>query len=120
MSQDWQTLTRLVGSSAVLVTRVTLPEDDIQIEGRFELPLLARLSFEDQVFIAEFIRSHGSIKAMEQSFGVSYPTIKNRLNQISGQLKMVEISTCLQREEILDQLERGEITPGEAEQRLRR
>jgi hypothetical protein len=56
---------------------------------------------------------------MEKTFGVSYPTIKNRLNAISKQLELVEIRTTLNREEILDQLENGEITPEEAAERLK-
>jgi len=42
---------------------------------------------EDQVFVAAFLRSHGSIKEMEQVFGVSLSTIKARLNRISAQLR---------------------------------
>ena len=45
---------------------------------------------EDQVFVAAFLKSHGSIKEMEQVFGVSYPTVKARLNRIAGQLEFVE------------------------------
>ena len=41
---------------------------------------------DDQVFIGAFVRSHGSIKEMERLFGVSYPTIKNRLNRLSQAL----------------------------------
>jgi hypothetical protein len=57
---------------------------------------------------------------MEQAFGVSYPTIKNRLNQIGQQLQMVQVKTTLDREEILNQLERGAITPQEAAERLKK
>ena len=60
------------------------------IEGQFTLPELARLTLEDQVFVVAFLRSHGTIKDMEQTFGVSYPTIKARLNRISSQLEFVE------------------------------
>ena len=64
---------------------------DVAIEGRFELPPLAQLSAEDQIFVAAFVRCHGSIKQMEKFFGVSYPTIKNRLNRIGAQLPFAEI-----------------------------
>jgi hypothetical protein len=52
---------------------------------------LAQLPAEDQVFVAAFVRCHGSIKQMEKYFGVSYPTVKNRLNRIGSQLSFVEI-----------------------------
>src|SRR5271168_1150749 len=89
--RDWQELTRLTGGAAMVVERVRLVGKDIAIEGAFELPELARLAAEDQVFVAAFVRSHGSIKEMEQVFGVSYPTIKNRLGRIAESLEFVEI-----------------------------
>ena len=81
--QDWQELTKLTQGASLVVERVRM--GDIAIEGRFELPQLARLTMEDQVFVAAFLKSHGSIKEMEQVFGVSYPTVKARLNRIAGQ-----------------------------------
>src|SRR5919197_6762455 len=91
MSHDWQTLTKLTGGAAFDVERVRLVDTGVAIEGRFELPPLACLSAEDQVFVAAFVRCHGSIKQMEQFFGVSYPTIKNRLNRISAELPFAEV-----------------------------
>jgi hypothetical protein len=97
-----------------VVERVRLPGRGIAIEGAFTLPELARLSMEDQVFITAFLRSHGSIKEMEQVFGVSYPTIKARLNRIAGQLEFVETNPSPSRAEILEQLNKGEISADEA------
>ena len=106
---DWQELTQLTQGRPIVVERVRLADKDIAIEGRFELPQLARLSAEDQVFVAAFIRSHGSIKEMEQTFGVSYPTIKARLNRISQSLEFVETDPAPSRSEVLARLARGEI-----------
>jgi hypothetical protein len=106
---DWQELTQFTRGQALVVERVRIIEQDIVIEGRFELPQLARLSLEDQVFIAAFVRSHGSIKEMEQVFGVSYPTIKSRLTRIANSLEFVETNPLPSRAEILDRLKRGEI-----------
>jgi len=114
MKHDWQELARLTDSKSLVIERVRLTEAEIAIEGEFELPPLARLSVEDQVFIAAFVRCHGSIKQMEKYFGVSYPTIKNRLNRIGAQLEFVEIEPGAERSEILDSLERGEITVDQA------
>ena len=96
-----------------------MKDTGIAIEGEFDLPALAKLSDEDQVFVAHFIRTHGSIKEMEQAFGVSYPTIKARLNKIGSQLKFVEVTPALNREEILGKLERGEMSAKEAAEKLR-
>jgi len=113
-ARDWQELTALTQGRPVLVERVRLTGSDIAVEGVFELPQLALLSAEDQVFVAAFVRSHGSIKEMEQVFGVSYPTIKARLNRISAQLKFVDINPAPSRSEVLDRLERGEIDAAQA------
>jgi hypothetical protein len=113
-ARDWQELSQLTHGSPLIVERVRLVDSDIAIEGAFELPQLARLALEDQIFIAAFVKSHGSIKEMEQVFGVSYPTIKARLNRIAGALEFVETDPTPSRNEILDRLSRGEITADEA------
>jgi hypothetical protein len=120
MAQSWYDLTSLTGKKDFLVTRVKFKESNIAIEGEFELGPLAKLSEEDLVFVAHFIRTHGSIKEMEQAFGVSYPTIKSRLNKISQQLQFVEVKSFPGKEDVLSQLERGEISAKEATEKLRR
>ena len=116
--KDWQELTRLTQGAPIIIERVRLAESGITIEGAFELPPLARLPAEDQVFIMAFVRSDGSIKEMERAFGVSYPTVKSRLNRIAGQLQMVETVTASPKEDAIAALERGEITAQEAIERL--
>jgi hypothetical protein len=133
--KDWQTLTRLTSGDAFEIERVRLTRQDVAIEGPFEVPPLAQLSAEDQIFVAAFVRCHGSIKEMEKFFGVSYPTIKNRLNRIGAQLPFAEIapepetdpSTRSARSgqgpstgELLSQLERGAITVDEVLRQLRK
>ena len=113
-AKDWSELAQLTQGRPMVVERVRLTDKDIAIEGPFELPELARLSAEDQVFVAAFVRSHGSIKEMEQVFGVSYPTIKARLNRISAALQFVEIDPKPSRGEVLERLKRGEISADEA------
>src|SRR5215475_10387730 len=113
-ARDWQELTQLTQGQSLVVERVRLLEKDIAIEGAFELPQLARLTLEDQVFVTAFVRSHGSIKEMEQIFGVSYPTIKSRLTRIANSLEFVETNPGPSRTEILDRLKRGEVTAQEA------
>ena len=118
MQRDWLELTRLTRDEPFAIERVRLENSGIAIEGNFKLPPLARLSAEDQVFIMAFVRSHGSIKDMERAFGISYPTVKNRLNRIAEQFEFVEASTLPSQNEVLDELERGEITAEEAIERL--
>jgi hypothetical protein len=111
---DWQDLLRIAQGGPLVVERVRMPEKHITVEGEFTLPELARMSLEDQVFVTAFLRSHGSIKEMEQVFGVSYPTIKARLNRIAGQLEFVENNPSPSRAEVLERLNNGEISADEA------
>jgi hypothetical protein len=124
MSNEWHELTDLTGDRLFVVTSVRLEKSGVAIEGEFELPPLARLRYEDQVFVSEFLRSHGSIKDMEKAFGVSYPTVKNRLNRIADQLSLVQVvvqeRTPTSRDDVLSMLERGEISVDSAAEGLRR
>jgi hypothetical protein len=119
MANDWGELSRMTNGKEFFVERIKIKENGIAIQGEFELPPLARISYDDQVFIAMFIRAHGSIKEMEQAFGVSYPTIKGRLNKISEQLGFVQVKPVEPREDILKQLEHGDITPQQAIERMK-
>jgi len=113
-SKDWQELSLLTRGQPVLVERVRLADKNVAIEGSFELPQLARLPMDDQVFIIAFVRSHGSIKEMERIFGVSYPTIKSRLTRIAESLEFVETNPTPSKAEILERLRRGDITADDA------
>jgi len=120
--RDWRELTELTHGARLVVERVRLADSGIAIEGEFALPKLAQLTLEDQVFIAAFVRGHGSIKEMEQVFGVSYPTIKTRLNRLAAALDFVEAAPSRPDSppdastgaEIIDRLARGELSPEEA------
>ena len=125
-AKDWHALSRLTGGAPIEIERVRLVQQDIAIEGPFELPPLAQLTADDQVFVAAFLRCHGSIKQMEKFFGVSYPTIKNRLNRIGAQLPFMEMEPAPEPEvtrtspsDLLTRLERGEMTAREVLSRLK-
>ncbi len=110
MSQDWQELTKLTRGGSFTIEKVKLVDRDISIEGSFAPPPLAKLGAEDQLFVTAFIRSHGSIKEMEALFGISYPTVKNRLNAISSQLPFVDVNPPSPGKDVLDRLDKGEIS----------
>jgi hypothetical protein len=110
---DWQDLTHLTRGQPFVVERVRLA-NGIKIEGEFELPQLAALSAEDQVFVTAFVHCHGSIKEMERIFGVSYPTIKSRLNRIGAGLEFVDTDPAPSRADVLDRLRRGDISAQDA------
>ncbi|MEU4560756.1 DUF2089 domain-containing protein [Actinoplanes sp. NPDC023936] len=113
-AMDWQALTDLTRGRPFVVERVRLEGSGVAIEGEFELPQLAQLSVEEQVFVTAFVRCHGSIKEMERIFGVSYPTIKSRLNRIAQTLDFVETDPAPSRADVIARLRRGEITTQQA------
>ncbi len=119
MTRDWQDLIKITRGASIIVQRVKIEEQDIVLEGQFELPPLAKLTMEDQIFVTAFIRSHGSIKDMEELFGISYPTVKNRLNRIANQLNFVDINPPPSQNEVLSKLERGELSVEDALERLK-
>lgn len=82
-----------------------LPETGIVVEGSFELPPLAQLSVDDQVFVAAFVKSHGSIKEMELA--------------LNAELSVEAAPPASDKSAILDRLERGEITAEQAAEALR-
>jgi len=118
MTTEWNELTKVTQGKPITVERVRLVDSGIAIDGSFALPILASLSAEDQVFVMAFVRCHGSIKEMEEMFGISYPTVKNRLNRIAGQFQFIEIVKVSPQEEVMDELGRGEISTEEAIRRL--
>lgn len=117
---DWQELTDLTRGQPFVVERVRLSGSGVVVEGQFEPPQLAQLSVDDQVFVATFVRSHGSIKEMERIFGVSYPTIKSRLNRIAERLDFVNTDPGPAGTDAIDRLRRGEISVQEALAELER
>jgi hypothetical protein len=114
MTHDWKELTELTQGAAVGIERVRVKHNNIVIEGDFELPPLALLTLEDQTFATAFIRCQGSIKDMEELFGISYPTVKSRLNRIAEKLEFVEINPPASSNEVLNQLGKGEISVEDA------
>ena len=62
------------------------------VDGLYPLPALASLGQEDQEFILEFIKDSGSLKQMAGILDVSYPTVRNRLDEIIDKLKQSQTS----------------------------
>ncbi len=60
------------------------------VEGEFELPLLTKLNAEDQDFIMNFIKTSGNLKELAKLYGVSYPTVRNRLDALISRVNQLE------------------------------
>ena len=72
-----------------------------EIQGEYELPALAKLSPDDQAFMLEFIKASGSLKEKAKLLKLSYPTVRNRLDEIIERIKLAEKSKENNREENL-------------------
>jgi hypothetical protein len=75
------------------VRRLCCDKCETEVEGLYPLPLLACLACDDEEFILEFIKASGSLKDMAILLGVSYPTVRNRLDEIIGKLRQNETKT---------------------------
>jgi len=61
-----------------------------EVSGLYDLPTLALLSAEDQQFILRFVINSGSLKEMASELKLSYPTVRNMLNEIINKIKAYE------------------------------
>jgi hypothetical protein len=98
------------------IARYRCPDCDAALEGSFSPPPLARLGPKDQAFVSAFVRVDGNIKRMEALFGISYPTVKGRLRAIADRLDAPML--VQEPAQVLQRLERGEITVEQALQLL--
>ena len=110
----------------VVVTRQSCTQCDCEISGRFQPTIFNRLSPESLAFVETFVRLRGNIKEMERELGVPYNAVRSRLDEVIAELGFTpenppeappeplanEASTS--RQEILAQLERGEINASKA------
>lgn len=69
------------------VKRLRCEACETEVEGLYPLPALAALAPDEQEFLLEFIITSGSLKEMASILNVSYPTVRNRLDEIVDKLK---------------------------------
>ena len=106
-----------VCNSDTYVTKTSCPTCNTTIEGQFDLCRFCRLTPEQKLFIDVFIKCRGNIKEVEKELGVSYPTVKNRLEDVANALghKSEDVpDDGTKRKEILDRVYNGEISVDDA------
>jgi hypothetical protein len=123
-NRRWKMSAKLIGSCPVCseemkVTRLYCNSCGTSLEGDFSICRFCRLDEEQREFLETFIRCKGNIKEVEGELGISYPTVKRRLDQLIEDLGYQSDSLPpeekqVQRKEILDKLEAGEISSVEA------
>lgn len=88
-------MTALIGgcpscSGSLRVQRLWCPKCEIAVEGNLTIGTLARLQPEEQQFVIEFVKASGSLKEIARRYGVSYPTVRNRLNDLIARIEGLE------------------------------
>jgi len=113
-----------ISGDELVVSELKSESSGITIRGTFEVPRIARLSPEQRAFLEVFLRARGVISTVEKELGISYPTVRARLDALLEALKLTPIKdvrkdTAAIKRKILDDLEEGKITPEEAKAKLR-
>lgn len=106
------------GSAEVEVVKMHCPGCNTHFEGQFEIPALLKLTQEDLGFILDFVKCSGSLKEMAAKQKISYPTLRNRLNDLIESLEKIELKQSDSKEEILKLLEEGKISAKDAARML--
>lgn len=110
------------------ITKLGCPKCFTAIEGDFQPCEFCRLPEEDLDFVKVFIKCRGNIKDVEKELGISYPTVRGKLDAVIRGLGFEVLTkesvkenenNAEARNEILDQLSKGEITPKEATEKIK-
>lgn len=93
------------------ITKVTCEACGLAHEGEFFTPRLYRLGPEEQRFVELFVLASGSLKLMAELLGVSYPTVRSRLDRLIGTLRQEQDRDERRKQKILQDIEEGRIAP---------
>ena len=116
-----------VSGGDLYVSELSNDDSGIAIRGRFEIPRWSKLSEEQEHFLETFLRCRGMINSVERELGISYPTVKSRLEALLVALDLSPVKeegpkkdiSAEKKAKILEQLEKGEITAEEAKTKLK-
>jgi hypothetical protein len=104
------------------VTKITCNNCDTTLEGHFHLCKFCKLTNDQRAFIDVFMKCRGNIKEVEKELGVSYPTVKNKLEDAAAALgHKVDPEPVVpgKNKSILDKLNSGEISVEEALEQMK-
>jgi len=118
-----------VCSEKLAITKLSCPKCSTNIEGDFQPCEFCRLPNEELEFIKVFIKNRGNIKDVEKELGISYPTVRAKLDTVITSLGFVahnqkevdemKVIKEQKKNEILDQLTSGSITAKEATEAIK-
>ena len=118
-----------VSGKPLIISELTCPDSGITLRGKFAIPRYSKLEPDQAHFLETFLRCRGVLSSMERELGISYPTVRARLDTLLTALDLAPVKeetkrvpdkrTNDRRQSVLDQLESGEISAAEAKVRLR-
>jgi hypothetical protein len=102
-------------SSKLLISRLRCSKCNTVIENDFEMSKFEYLSGEQLRFIEVFLKNRGNIKDVEKELGISYPTVRAKLDEVISALGYkITKESSVDKKKVVDMLDKGEITPDEA------
>ena len=107
------------------ITKLSCKNCHTKLEGDFEPCRFCALNSEQKAFLEVFIKSRGNIKEVERELGISYPTVRSRLDNVLEAMGYrvddtpVREDVAVRRKEILDALAKGEISSDDAVKLIR-
>jgi len=123
--------------SQLVVTEYKCPACQLQMRGEFQSGQLSALSDDELAFVKVFLSARGNLTEVERVLGISYPTIRNKLDEINNSLNRTDDAAAIRqkkvdiiaetktasveesRKDILQQVSDGRLSPVEAVQRLK-
>ncbi len=103
----------------MMITELKCDRCNTVVQGNFPLTKLISLSEEDREFLMTFLRSRGNIREVQERMGISYPTVKNKLDRLLAALGLFDEIKKPNRTELLSALSNGEISLEETIQLLK-
>lgn len=97
----------------IKVTEIQCNKCGIVIQGQFDLCKFCRLNEQQKYFVEVFIKNRGNIKEIEKELGISYPTVRNKLDDVISDLGHTVKKSTVNQKEILEKLKEGEISKEE-------
>lgn len=112
-----------VCSEDMIITELKCPSCQTTLSGNFKLDKFSKLKKEHLEFIEVFVKSRGNIKEVERELGISYPTVRNKLDEVIHALghdidQTPDDEMAEKRKKVLKKLENGDITAAEAVKKL--
>jgi hypothetical protein len=104
----------------MLISELRCQECGVSVSGNFEIPHACLLPQDLYDFMLVFLKNRGNIRDIEKELGISYPTVRSRVDSMLENLGYKPSPTNKEIEEIIAKLETGEITAEEAEKMIKK